>query len=250
MPNHGDHQQICANCGAIIFTSSQDSHIRDGKFTCAKSPKAAELPERVELLAEAMKHPGVADVEELHRTQAWADHEGLLQCRQLLGITNPNDNVFDAVASLLRDNQELREDKKNLLTACRGMLASASPNESEHPTMAVAYRFARQIISALSASGEKNEKAEQTNDLASGLNPGHVEGAALQGQATRRRSVAYWPKGTMGGDDISIDCHDTRDAAVHVCRMLSCEGFGGERKVFPLETEVIPEGQRPTLGDR
>jgi hypothetical protein len=47
------------------------------------------------------------------------------------------------------------------------------------------------------------------------------------------KSIAHWPDGT-----VSDDGHDTRAAAEAVCSRLKHEGWGGERKIFPLRCEV------------
>src|ERR1022692_3875542 len=51
-------------------------------------------------------------------------------------------------------------------------------------------------------------------------------------------SIAYWPAGTCGNDDVSSDIHDTHEAAEAVCRLLERKGFGGDGLVFPTHTEV------------
>jgi hypothetical protein len=50
------------------------------------------------------------------------------------------------------------------------------------------------------------------------------------------QSKAVWPRGTMGGGDVSTDTHATEEAAKVVCRMLERKGFGGDGKIFPLKT--------------
>src|ERR1017187_8884708 len=42
-------------------------------------------------------------------------------------------------------------------------------------------------------------------------------------------SIAYWPAGTCGNDDVSSDIHDTHEAAEAVCRLL--ERRSEERRV-------------------
>lgn len=58
------------------------------------------------------------------------------------------------------------------------------------------------------------------------------------------KSIAVWPDtisvGNVEGKNESSDTHDSKEAAEAVCRMLQREGFGGERKVFPLSTRVEP----------
>ena len=64
------------------------------------------------------------------------------------------------------------------------------------------------------------------------------------------QSNALWPKGvcsSMYGDGISTDTHMTRAQAEAVCRALEREGFGGERKHFPLKTWVSPVQQPPQI---
>ncbi len=56
-------------------------------------------------------------------------------------------------------------------------------------------------------------------------------------------SHAQWPLDTykgMYGDGISTDTHPTKEHADAVCEALQREGFGGERKAFPLKTWVTP----------
>jgi len=58
----------------------------------------------------------------------------------------------------------------------------------------------------------------------------------------RARSIAVWPDtisvGNVVGKNESSDEHNSPEAAYAVCRMLERDGFGGERKVFPLSTRV------------
>ena len=52
-------------------------------------------------------------------------------------------------------------------------------------------------------------------------------------------SNAQWPKGTIaGGNDITSDEHLTVGAANAACERLERKGFGGEGKIFPLNTWV------------
>ena len=53
----------------------------------------------------------------------------------------------------------------------------------------------------------------------------------------RWQSFAQWPEGTCTGD-VSADLHESKKQAEGVCRRLKSEGFGGQRKVFPLKTWV------------
>lgn len=58
------------------------------------------------------------------------------------------------------------------------------------------------------------------------------------------QSIAVWPDtikvGNVEGKNESVDTHDTQDQAEGVCRLMKKEGFGGDRKVFPLSTRVEP----------
>lgn len=66
----------------------------------------------------------------------------------------------------------------------------------------------------------------------------------------RYQSNALWPEGvchSQWGDNISTDTHDTVEQSAGVCRMLRIEGFGGERKVFPLFVWTSPVQQPPVL---
>lgn len=91
---------------------------------------------------------------------------------------------------------------------------------------------------------KRNEEQPETETLRASC--------AAAGSASRWRSCAKWPR-TPGYLDItqSTDEHDTKEQAEAVCRILRRVGFGGERKVFPLEvwTEEIlqqnTEDQRP-----
>ncbi len=66
----------------------------------------------------------------------------------------------------------------------------------------------------------------------------------------KNQSNALWPadvyKG-MYGDSISTDTHRSEEDAQAVCRALEREGFGGERKHFPLKTWTSEEQQPPKL---
>lgn len=54
-------------------------------------------------------------------------------------------------------------------------------------------------------------------------------------------SNAEWPldvyRGTHG-DGVTTDTHNSFDAAEAVCHALRHEGFGGQRKAFPLRTWI------------
>jgi len=57
------------------------------------------------------------------------------------------------------------------------------------------------------------------------------------------RSFARWPSGTLPHEsppDASYDDHETAAQAQGVCDLLRKNGLGGDGKVFPLETWVIP----------
>lgn len=52
-------------------------------------------------------------------------------------------------------------------------------------------------------------------------------------------SHAQWPQGTCPAiGDESQDTHSSKHAAQAVCDQLRAEGFGGDRKAFPLKTWV------------
>lgn len=52
-------------------------------------------------------------------------------------------------------------------------------------------------------------------------------------------SFARWPKGTCLTDKTS-DMHESKEEAEAVTDLLREEGFGGERKIFPLYTWTSP----------
>lgn len=48
-------------------------------------------------------------------------------------------------------------------------------------------------------------------------------------------SNAEWPKGTMHcGNDITTDTHGSMEQAEGVVNLLYRNGFGGDRKIFPI----------------
>ena len=48
-------------------------------------------------------------------------------------------------------------------------------------------------------------------------------------------SYAEWPKGTMCcGNDITSDTHGSLEQAEGVVSLLYRNGFGGDRKIFPI----------------
>jgi len=55
------------------------------------------------------------------------------------------------------------------------------------------------------------------------------------------RSIAVWPKDVVivsSNNNTTIDEHYTYEQAKGVCTLLNIEGFGGERKIFPINTFV------------
>lgn len=67
---------------------------------------------------------------------------------------------------------------------------------------------------------------------------------------TKFQSNALWPEGvcsSMYGDNISTDTHSSIEAARGVCNGLRREGFGGERKHFPLLTWISEPQQPPVV---
>lgn len=53
------------------------------------------------------------------------------------------------------------------------------------------------------------------------------------------QSNAQWPKDQYPfSNDVSTDKHGTMDQAAAVCRGLERDGWGGERKIFPVKTWV------------
>lgn len=51
-------------------------------------------------------------------------------------------------------------------------------------------------------------------------------------------SKARWPEGTVIFSNVTSDTHDTFEQARAACLILKREGFGGERKIFPIATWV------------
>ena len=65
-----------------------------------------------------------------------------------------------------------------------------------------------------------------------------------------RQSNALWPPGVCSSkwaDNISTDKHATEAHAAAVCEMLKREGFGGERRVFPVRVWTSPVQDPPKL---
>lgn len=56
------------------------------------------------------------------------------------------------------------------------------------------------------------------------------------------RSCAKWPINVSHEypHNVSKDTHATEEQAEAVCSLLHRDGFGGERKIFPLTTWVEP----------
>ena len=58
------------------------------------------------------------------------------------------------------------------------------------------------------------------------------------------RSHARWKEGTvafsMDGSQITTDDHYSEEEAQGVCRMLERDGYGGDNKLYPVETWVTP----------
>lgn len=55
-------------------------------------------------------------------------------------------------------------------------------------------------------------------------------------------SEAHWPEGTCDScHNITKDNHDTIEQAYGVKKLLQAEGFGGERKVFPVCVRIYRE---------
>ena len=62
------------------------------------------------------------------------------------------------------------------------------------------------------------------------------------------KSIAKWPRGfvNLGNtQNESDDTHATREQAQAVCDMLEARGFGGDGKIFPLETRVEEIQENP-----
>lgn len=54
-------------------------------------------------------------------------------------------------------------------------------------------------------------------------------------------SEAKWPDTQVRLNSISTDRHETEEHALTVTQMLERDGFGGEGKIFPIETRVYNE---------
>lgn len=55
------------------------------------------------------------------------------------------------------------------------------------------------------------------------------------------RSKAWWPHTVdlISLDNSSEDTHDDPEFAAAICRRLRREGFGGDRKIFPIRVAVV-----------
>jgi hypothetical protein len=66
----------------------------------------------------------------------------------------------------------------------------------------------------------------------------------LQEKEVPHKSIVVWPDtisvGNVEGKNESVDTHPSKGAAEAVCAKLRKEGFGGDKKVFPLSTRVEP----------
>ena len=60
-------------------------------------------------------------------------------------------------------------------------------------------------------------------------------------------SKAYWPESVSTGntEHSSTDRHLNKEEAESVCRGLERDGLGGNKKVFPIKTEVFKEQEAP-----
>ena len=65
--------------------------------------------------------------------------------------------------------------------------------------------------------------------------------------STQWKSYATWPIKVSNEFpyNTSMDTHDTEEQAEAVCSKLHMEGFGGDRKIFPLKTWVVPPDPHP-----
>jgi hypothetical protein len=54
------------------------------------------------------------------------------------------------------------------------------------------------------------------------------------------KSIAEWDYSICidEGNEFTIDFHETEEQAQAVCKMLERDGYGGEGKIFPIETWV------------
>jgi hypothetical protein len=62
-------------------------------------------------------------------------------------------------------------------------------------------------------------------------------------------SCAEWPEGLVSNGqrpNVTEDGHYTKEQADCVCRLLEREGFGGERRIFPVRTWSEPAGEETT----
>ena len=55
------------------------------------------------------------------------------------------------------------------------------------------------------------------------------------------QSNAQWPEGQYPfGNDVSTDQHRNIEIAEAVCKGLAKDGWGGQRKIFPVKVWVTP----------
>jgi hypothetical protein len=73
------------------------------------------------------------------------------------------------------------------------------------------------------------------------------EREAKEPQPIAWKSVAWWPETVYLGsvENTSEDTHHSEEAAAAVCSMLRRNGLGGDRKIFPLKTDVQPVFETP-----
>jgi len=99
----------------------------------------------------------------------------------------------------------------------------------------LAARFSRKIDQKIGKRLENDKEEPQT-------------GTALQYQ-----SNALWPDTVSVSRwkdcNVSTDKHQTYLQAQAVCSALEREGFGGQRKVFPIKTWVSPIQDPPIIPD-
>ena len=59
-------------------------------------------------------------------------------------------------------------------------------------------------------------------------------------------SHAKWPEDAFSDlCNVTTDNHRTKEEARQVCRMLELDGFGGDKKIFPVETWVETTSDYP-----
>ena len=52
------------------------------------------------------------------------------------------------------------------------------------------------------------------------------------------KSIATWPKDAGIDENTSTDTHDTLAQAEAVCSMFDKNGLGGDRRIFPVSTDI------------